>query len=241
MGEPTVRAVLRTPQFWWRVAIVFACALGLMSGERRLAYFTTQSNVIVVAYFAVAVFWMLRRRRTDAPAPVLRGGVTLWIVITGLVSHVLLNQGASPFPGMADPDAAVALANQSLFILHYAVPAMVLLDWVLFPPHGMVRWRDAGWWMLYPVAYGAITLVRAAVFPTVSDRFPYPFLDYVDLGAGVVVSLLRVVAVMAVLAVGVVALDKLAAAFTRRRVDERRYDADERPRDADEAPDAVSV
>ncbi|MCR2785839.1 MULTISPECIES: Pr6Pr family membrane protein [unclassified Microbacterium] len=210
--------VAGTPQFWWRVAIIVVCLLGLSSGNHRLVFFTTQSNVIVFAYFAGALYWMLRRGTTDAPAPRLRGATTAWILTTALVSHVLLNYGASPLPGLFVTDPAEALANRSLFILHYVVPGMVLVDWLAFGPRRAVRWRDGLVWLLYPFLYGVITLARAIAFPTIADRFPYPFLniDYLGIG-GALLGLLQVVAVIAVVGAIVIGLDRAVAALSDRR------------------------
>lgn len=211
-------AVFATVALWWRVAIVAAAALGLMSGEHRVAFFTTQSNIIVVAYFALVVFHMVRDSRVAAIAPRLRGGVTLWIIVTGLISHVLLSNLANPIPGLFVSDPATALTNQSLFLLHYVVPVMVVIDWIAFGPHGQVRWRDGLWWLAYPAAYGVISIARAAWFPTVADRYPYPFLDP---GTGgwqeVVVGMVPVVIIIAVLSAAVIGLDRAAGLISNRR------------------------
>lgn len=217
MTAPNRAHVVRSPQFWWRVATLAVCLVGLSTGNHRLVFFTIQSNVIVFAYTAGALYWMLRRGTTDAPAPRLRGGVTTWILTTALVSHVLLNGGASPLPGLVVADAAQALSNQTLFLLHYVVPGMVLVDWVLFGPRRAVHWRDGLLWLIYPAAYAVITLVRAIAFPTIADRFPYPFLNVDELGAvGVALGILQVVAVIAVIAVLVIGLDRLSAAIDDR-------------------------
>lgn len=212
----SVRDMWRSPHLWWRLGIVVVCAIGLMTSEGQLAFFTTQSNVIVIAYFAITIYTMITRRTLDPPAPRLRGAITLWILVTGLVSHIIINQGASPFPGMGDEDPMVALVYRSLFLLHYVVPALVLIEWVAFGPHGQVRWSDGLLWLLYPIAYGLISLFRAVGFPGVRDRYPYPFLDVDALGAGVVLALLPVLAVIAVLATAVIALDRGALWVARR-------------------------
>lgn len=217
--------VFASASLWWRAAIVVAASLGLMSGEHRVAFFTTQSNIIVVAYFAIVVFHMLRSGQTDAAAPRLRGGVTLWIVITGLISHVLLSNLANPLPGLIVSDPAAALTNQSLFLLHYVVPVMVVIDWVAFGPRGVVRWRDGVCWLAYPVAYGVISIARAAWFPTVADRYPYPFLDPSQGGwAGVVAGLVPVIVISAVLAAGVIGLDRVSGGLSRRLAGRRVID-----------------
>ncbi len=151
-------------------------------------------------------------------APRLRGGITLWIVTTALISHFIVEGGASPFPGMVDSDPAVAVEYQSRFFMHYLIPAMVLFDWVVFGPHGIVKWRDALWWLLFPLAYGVISIARGQWFPYVSDRFPYPFFDPTIAGwGGVALGLLEVVLANAVIAVGVIGLDRLSAMIARRR------------------------
>jgi hypothetical protein len=200
-----------TPQFWWRVAIVVVVGWGLIAAERRLAYFTTQSNVIVFAYYAAALYWMVRRATTAPPAPRLRGGVTVWILTTMIVSHVLLNHFENPIPGLFVDDQRELLDNRALFAVHYVVPVMVLADWVAFGPHRVIRWRDIGWWVLYPFAYGMIFLWRALALPEVPDRFPYPFLHTDELGVlGAFVAMLEVLAYITVLSVLVVLADRLA-------------------------------
>jgi hypothetical protein len=211
-GEDRPVNVWRTPHFWWRAAIVVVVLWGLIAAERRLAYFTTQSNVIVFGYYAAALYWMVRRATTAPPAPRLRGGVTVWILTTMIVSHVLLNHFENPIPGLFVDDARDQLANRALFAVHYVVPVMVLVDWVAFGPHRVVRWRDIGWWVLYPFAYGMVFLWRALALPEVPDRFPYPFLDTDELGAlGAFVAMLEVLVYISVLSGLVVLLDRLAA------------------------------
>ncbi|MFG6493513.1 Pr6Pr family membrane protein [Microbacterium sp. P03] len=208
----------RTPAFWWRILILVSCGVGLVTADHRVIFFTTQSNIIVFAYFSGALYGMGRRRTSDAPAPRLRGGVTLWITVTGLVAHFLLSGGANPLPGLFVPDPAEALTNQSLFLLHYVTPVLVLVDWVAFGPHRKVRWRDTALWVLYPVGYGVVVLVRAAAAPTIADRFPYPFVDFTSMAPGdLVIGLLRVIAIVVVLAFAIVGLDRVGGALRRRR------------------------
>src|ERR1700733_13594617 len=102
----------------WRVGIVLAGVFGLTFNSSSLTYYTVQSNVIVLAYFGCAVYWMLKRGTLGAP--LLRGAVTFWIAVTGLVAHILLNHGANPLPGLVH--GADVLGDWSIFALHYVVP-----------------------------------------------------------------------------------------------------------------------
>lgn len=211
--------VSTTPQFWWRLAIVVCGVVGLLLGDHRITYFTGQSNLITVGYFTGALYWMIHRGTTEPPAPRLRGAVTLWILITCLVSHVMLNHGENPLPGLADPDPAEALRNWSSFLVHYVVPVLVLIDWIAFGPHRVVPWRTLPLWILFPLGYGVVMEARAAAFPAVPSRYPYFFLDPAEHGYGWVAGqMVQLGVIFAVLGALVLGLDRLsAAAVTARR------------------------
>ena len=154
--------------------------------------------------------------------------MTLWIVTTGLVAHLIINHGENPFPTLVDAAPAVAQANQALFLLHYAVPLMVLIDWAIFGPRGTVRLRDQLVWMSYPIIYGTAALLRAVMVPDISTN--YPFFDFATMGViGTASALARVLAIIAVLGSGVIALDRFAA-FVARSVPERYVDNSNRRR-----------
>ncbi len=209
--------VYATPPFWWRLAIVVCGVSGLLLGEHRIAYYTTQTNVITLGFFAGTLYWMVRRGTAEAPAPRLRGAVTLWILITCLVSHVLLNGGANPLPGLTDPDPVAALRNQSAFLVHYVVPVLVVLDWLMFRPHGVVPWRTLPLWILFPLGYGAAVEARAAVWPAVPNRYPYFFLDPSERGYDWVAGqFLQLGVIFAALGALLLGADRLVASLTRR-------------------------
>ena len=143
-----------------RGAIVAALATGLLLGERLLPYFTSQSSIIALAYVVTTLVVMIQRRTSPPPAPRLRGAVTFWLLTTALISHILNNRGESPLPGLVVADPALAIDNWGLFLLHYVAPGLVLLDWALFGPHGIVRWRDTLLWLLYPIGYGVVMIAQ---------------------------------------------------------------------------------
>ncbi|MDH6576021.1 Pr6Pr family membrane protein [Kitasatospora sp. MAP5-34] len=194
--------------FWWRLAIVLSAGLGLVLGTSSLVYFTVESNVIVLGYFAGALYWMAKRGTADGPAPRLRGAATLYITITGIVAHVILNHGANPLPGLtsgADP-----LQNWSTFLLHYVTPVMVLIDWLCLKPRNVSRWRDLPLWLSFPLGYAGLTLLRGAIFPHFPNAYPYFFLDPTTNGyAWVGGQIAQLTVEFIVLAAAVVGLDRL--------------------------------
>ncbi|GID31925.1 hypothetical protein C8E87_5974 [Paractinoplanes brasiliensis] len=208
------------PQFWLRVLIVVAGLTGLLIGDHRIVYYTCQSNLITLGYFGAVLYWMVCRGTTGPAAPRLRGAVTLWIVITGLISHFMLQNGANPLPGLAAADPASRVANWSMFLVHYAVPLLVLADWVAFGPRRVSPWRDLGLWILFPLAYGATSVLRAVLFPTVNVRYPYFFLDPTSHGYDWVAGqFVRLAVIFAALGAALLAVDRLAARIARHPED----------------------
>ncbi|WP_428935066.1 Pr6Pr family membrane protein [Streptomyces sp. ACT015] len=168
----------------YRALIAFVAVAGVMivlllgSPVRVLTYFEVQSNILLAIVFAAAARrdWSARRPLPSA----LTGATLLYIVITGAVYHLLLADGAIPFtmtPG-SGPTGWASAANQ---ILHTVTPVAALLDWLLLTQPGRLRIRQAAPWMLYPVAYLAVSLTRGElILPGTPGRYLYPFLD-VDL------------------------------------------------------------
>jgi hypothetical protein len=210
-------SIYARPRFWWRLVIVVCAVLGLFSAEHRVLYFTVQTTLITIGYFLVVLHAMVRRGDADV-APRLRGGITLWLLITCLVSYVMLTHLKNPLPGLAAAEPFTALINRSVFLVHYVVPLLVLIDWVAFGPHRRVRWRDVPLWIMFPLGYGVAVELRAALLPAAPIPYPYPFLDADKQGyGGVAVQFVVLGVAFAALGALVVGLDRLAAAAGARR------------------------
>ncbi|MER5636216.1 Pr6Pr family membrane protein [Kitasatospora sp. NPDC002227] len=210
-------SVWTRPAIWWRLAIALAAGLGLITGQGSLVYFTVESNVIVLGYFAGAVYWMARRGTVEAPAPRLRGAATLYITITGIVAHVILNHGANPLPGLVSGSGPDRLQHWSAFFLHYVTPVMVMLDWLCLKPRNASRWRDLPLWLSFPLGFAALTELRGALFPYFENAYPYFFLDPTTKGyAWVGGQIAQLTVEFVLLAAAVVGLDRLGTAVNRR-------------------------
>ncbi len=90
-------------------------------------------------------------------------------------------------------------------IFHYVVPALSVLGFVLFRPRTRFD-RSALWFLVWPLAWLAYTLIRAAVsdpsYAVTSDRradVPYDFLD-VDRHGGLAVAVASLVVLALALA-----------------------------------------
>jgi hypothetical protein len=78
---------------------------------------------------------------------------------------------------MIELSGGAQLANT---LLHYVMPVIVALHWLLFVRKGGLDAHDVLKWVLIPVAYFAYAIGRAAM----DSRYPYPFMNVAKLGWG---------------------------------------------------------
>ncbi len=146
------------------VAILYQIRLNLDSGLFRplrfFAFFTILSNVFAaVLWLWLAARWKATRTRRD---DLLRGASVLYLVLTFIVVVILL--GGAELQ-VADPRVD--------FIVHKLIPVLAVIDWIIDPPETDLRLRDVGLWLIFPLAWVALTLLRGAL----DNWYPYPFLD----------------------------------------------------------------
>lgn len=148
------------------LAILIAAALiSAYESINFFFYFTILSNILAAILMTVLAVSPVRTIDNG----LIRGGVTLYMTITGLVYAVLLR------PIEADVGLTEPWIN---WVLHSLGPAAVMIDWLLFPPE---RWlsRSAIWaWLILPAVFLALTLIRGPI----TDFYPYPFLDPREIG-----------------------------------------------------------
>ena len=159
------------------------------------SFFTIQSNIlgVVVLALAAVVPQASRTRVFDT----VRSGVTLYLLITGVVFALLL-------AGLQEElQTTIPWVD---FVVHKLVPAVIVIDWLVDPPRHRLPLAVAFAWLAYPLAWFAYTLLRGARV----DWYPYPFVDVGAHGYG------RVLANGAVMAVGM-ALGALALAWLGNR------------------------
>jgi hypothetical protein len=173
----------------------------LFATIRYFSYFTILSNLLVLGVTVAATTGV----NGFFVHPSVRGGVALCITVTLGIYFLVLRH-------LWQPQGAQWWADSGL---HYAVPLLYLLWWVLCVPHGMLRWRELPVWLLFPLAYLGWVLLRGAWV----DEYPYPFLDLrlhdaatVARNAGGVLAVFLVVGTVLVLA------DRLLAARRKTAV-----------------------
>lgn len=122
------------------------------------SYFTVQSNLMAIVLVAA----MLGARDVWSRWPLFRGAVTSYLAMTAVVYECLL--AANPLDLMSNlPDT----------VLHLVAPIALMIAWILEPPRRQTRCVSALWWLAFPLAYVAYTLIRGAVV----HWYPYAFLN----------------------------------------------------------------
>jgi hypothetical protein len=125
------------------------------------SYFTNLSNLLAAA----VLLWGAVRGNAQAPASRAFDTIRLLAVVTmtivGIVFTALLRG--------ADLGSLLPWVN---VLLHYVMPIVMLLDWIVVPPARRPGLRE--WWSCQPVAIGYLlyTMTRGAI----TGWYPYPFL-----------------------------------------------------------------
>ena len=131
---------------------------------------------------------------------VIRGAVTMCIAVTA-IAYLFMPNGAK------EAAASDKAFYTGYILMHYIVPLMVILDYLLFFPKGLYKALHPLCWLILPYLYIAFTMICAKFGSKIfsafggSSRYPYPFLD-TDLYGKNKVALIIVFITAAFLALG---------------------------------------
>jgi hypothetical protein len=132
---------------------------------RFIAYFTVQSNVLVL----VTTAGLARDpERCWRGFRALRTAAVTGIAVTGLVHWFLLRP-------LLHLHGADAVADK---LLHLAVPILALAGWLAFGPRPRTTRRSSLVATVWPLAWLAVILAQGAA----TGWYPYPFLDHREHG-----------------------------------------------------------
>ncbi|KFI45063.1 hypothetical protein GA0061078_0874 [Bifidobacterium bohemicum] len=165
----------------YRLLIAFLCLAwtSVAWGEPDYwVFFTYQTNFVL----GLVMAWAGIARLIDGKQPPawLKGVLTLYILITGIVGAFILPPGD---PAKAKYVFGVVTAP----VLHKVVPVLALLDFVLFDAHRRFKWHYVFSWLIYFPIYIAFVLIRAGLWPNAGpaddgSSYPYGFIDVSKIG-----------------------------------------------------------
>lgn len=191
MSETTHRAFRLATASLLLVALVAQLAIGMSRNDlglvNFLSFFTILSNLAAVA---VLVILAVRPARSEGGTfTVVRGAVTVYMAVTGLVYATLLA------PTGVDVGLTEPWVNWSL---HVIGPAVMIADWIAFRPPRNLSWRTLAVWLVFPAVYLGYTLIRGGIV----DWYPYPFLDPSETGGYLMVAVWAGVVLVVILGFG---------------------------------------
>ena len=163
---------------------------GIFNAVNFFSYFTVLTNVLVFAVLIVSALSVAAGkawRWLDA----LRAGATVYILVVGIGFAALLS-------GL--DDTVLTAVPWDNIVLHYIMPAAVLVDFVADRPRKVIGFAAGLAWLVYPVAYVIYSLIRGAV----TGWYPYPFLDPATKGYESVVVTVGGLLVLGVVLVGAI-------------------------------------
>ncbi len=177
------------------------------NGLRSFAFYTIQSNIVCIL---AALFYIIHlystKKLSEKTMGVIQGGVVVCILLTFLVYHFLLSPS-----GSFDIDV---IERGNLYV-HYFVPLMILVDYLLFSKKGTFSYKTLWMWTIVPIAYCIFVFVYSSLggrFNSDSYIVPYFFFDYRVYGVGGVIGWVCLIAIGYLgLSAFLVSFDKLLA------------------------------
>ena len=165
---------------------------------RFYAYFTLLTNTFVTLVFGRAALKPEILSGLNAPRVELMAVTSIMFVC--IVYNLLL-------AARWDPQGWQKLAD---VIVHNVVPVLFLVFWTL-RPHGALKWRDAAFAALWPLAYAIYGLTRGLF----DGFYPYFFMDPTSAGYGQIA--LNLVGLVVAFMLGASLLIGISRALARRK------------------------
>ena len=151
------------------VALVSRFLWGLGSAtftpDNFFAYLTIQSNILFLIVTVIAAIIALRGEDDASWLDLARATVLGCTVSCGVIFALIIEQSGERGFRIDVPWSDVAL--------HFVLPAVAVLDWVIAPGRGEAPWRSIALVLIFMIGWGLVTLVRGPIV----GWYPYFFLD----------------------------------------------------------------
>lgn len=171
-------------------------------------FFTVLMNVICMVTFIILIVNGNKRFF------IFRGCMSAGILVVMLVFHFVMRPTSEYY------SSSIGLFD---FTFHYAIPCIVILDFIFFSEHGKLKWYHPLWWLGLPISYVIFVFIRAAIGqPFLTgygvSSYPYFFLDINSQGLPyVMLSIVVILCFFLVLGYAIFGHDKLCL-YTSKRV-----------------------
>ena len=151
------------------VALVHRLLWGLSSqtiaGQNFFAYLTVESNCALVVVLIVGALFAFRRATDPRWFSITLALVLTWTITAGLAFALIVWQA-----GIRGIRIDVPWSDQ---VLHFYLPALTAIAWILTPGHRSVPWWIIPGSLVFPLVWGGFTMWRGPMI----GWYPYYFLD----------------------------------------------------------------
>ena len=190
-------------QFYLTTKLAIDKGLGLWVGTvRYFGFFTILTNILVALAFTVPLILPRSRWGRFFAQPGVRTAIAVYVTVVGILYSLLLRH-------IWNPQGWQLVADR---VLHDITPILYVVFWFLFVPKSTLQWRNLPAWLIYPLVYVIVALIRGAIF----NWYPYPFLEVSKLGYP------QVLLTTAMLAVGVCVISAIFIGIARLTQRDRR-------------------
>ncbi|WP_316738025.1 Pr6Pr family membrane protein [Pedobacter aquatilis] len=133
-----------------------------------LSYFTVLTNILCAICLTSILLFNKSILGKFFSKPSTITAITIYILVVGIIYNVSLR-------GLVELHGLHATANE---LLHVINPLLFLGFWLLFVDKSELRYKQAFVWLIYPLCYVLMTIIRGAMI----QEYPYPFINVVTLG-----------------------------------------------------------
>ncbi|WP_188737932.1 Pr6Pr family membrane protein [Oceanobacillus neutriphilus] len=128
-----------------------------------LTKFTFQTNLMVSITFLCSSHAILFRKKQTKFLDFFKNASVIYMFVCIFTYHFLLASGGE----------YIGIRVITNFTLHYFIPIAVFINWLLFEPNKKYSYKFIFYWMIYPVLYCIISIVRGMF----DGFYPYFFLN----------------------------------------------------------------
>jgi hypothetical protein len=160
------------------------------------SYMTIWSNVLVASVYFLPLMIPKTRAGKFFLQPFVQTAILVYIIIVCIVYSLLLAK-------TWNPQGLQKFADVSL---HYIIPLLYVLFWILFVQKGSSKLQNVFAWLVFPLAY----VIYALIVGSIKNSYPYPFLDLNKNTLAFVAMMIAIVCVgYIIIGIIAVAADKL--------------------------------
>jgi hypothetical protein len=159
---------------WFSLVLQFRVSLHLLDDNYPstiklfLSFFTVTTNIIVAICFTALSFLKPGKSENLFTKAAALTAITVYIVVVGIIYNVMLR-------GLVAPVGWARAADE---LLHVVNPLIFLCFWIFFVKKSALRYKQAVSWLAYPLLYVVFIVTRGYLI----NKYPYPFIDVVQLG-----------------------------------------------------------